>query len=70
MRKDRKTYKESHAKMRKRQKGHRRTGIDWGYNGDGQFFTEKMDGFFKRYWRKWKSREDAKRFRDDPESGT
>lgn len=64
------TYKQAHAKMRKRQKGHRRKGIDWDYNGDGEFYTEKMDGFFKRYWRKWKSRQAKKWENDYPESGT
>lgn len=70
MRKRRKTYKEAHSKMRKRQKGYRRKGIDWDYNADGQFYTEKMDSFFKRYWRKWQTRQVQKWKGDYPESGT
>jgi hypothetical protein len=69
MRKARKTYKESHAAMRKRQKGYRRKGIDWEWNGDGKFSTEKMGKFFKRYWRKWKARKVKIYDRLDPESG-
>lgn len=69
MRKARKTYEEYHAKMRKRRRGHRRTGIDWEWNGDGKFYTEKMGKFFKRYWRKWKSRQAKREGRYVPESG-
>lgn len=31
----------------------RRKGIRWEYNGDGRFPTERLDRFWKRYWRKW-----------------
>lgn len=56
MRKKRKTYEESHAKMRKRRRGHRRTGIDWEWNSDGQFFYERIKGYWKRYWKRYDRR--------------
>jgi len=48
--------KSLHPKVAKRRKGWRRKGIFWEYNEDGRFRTEKLDKFFKRYWRKWQRR--------------
>lgn len=40
----------------KARKGWRRKGIRWEYDGDGRYFKERIKGFWKRYWRKWKVR--------------
>lgn len=34
----------------------RRKGIRWEYNGDGRYARERVKGFWKRYWRKWRYR--------------
>lgn len=39
------------AKKGRRMK--RRKGIFWEYNGDGMFESERIKGFWKRYWCKW-----------------
>jgi len=31
----------------------RRKGILYDYNGDGMYSSEKIKGYWKRYWRKW-----------------
>jgi len=36
--------------------GWRRKGIRWEYNGDGRFHRERIKGFWKRYWRRWRRR--------------
>lgn len=36
--------------------GLRRKGIYWDYNGDGVFHSERIKGFYKKYWRRWKRR--------------
>jgi len=51
-----KTYEQYHAKLRKRRKGFRRRNIEWEYNGDGQFYMERIKGFAKRYWKRWTRR--------------
>lgn len=45
-----------HARVRKRRLRRRRKGIMWDFNGDGRFPTERIKGWWKRYWRKWNQR--------------
>ncbi len=40
----------------KHRKGWRNKGIRWEYDGDGRFTPERIKGFWKRFWRKWRSR--------------
>ncbi len=47
--------KSLHPVTRKIRKGYRRKGIMWEYNLDGGA-PERLKGFWKRYWRKWKAR--------------
>ena len=43
----------------------RRNHIDWDYNGDGCFRKDRIKGVIKKYWARWRRREDVKiAFRD------
>jgi hypothetical protein len=44
-----------HSYTRKIRIGKRRKGIMWEYNYDG-LFPERWDGFWKKYWRRWRRR--------------
>ena len=34
----------------------KRKGIYWDYNGDGRFAKERIKGFWKKYWTRWRKR--------------
>lgn len=42
----------------------RHKGIRWDYNGDGRFVSERIPGFWKRYWRRWNRRRLKKETRE------
>ena len=54
-----KEARRAHREVRRTRIWKRRKGIMWDYNGDGRW-PEYLDKIMKKYWRKWRRREEKK----------